>query len=124
VHVVDQLTGQGGEESGAEAVWPAFHVDFLASIKPDGILGIDFLRAFKLSVDLVAGKLVQDGTGLTLSTISLSSEPTALVIESSAVPGPVGQTGKCLAQNSFLLDKVLILPNQFLKKNFKQKIQF
>jgi hypothetical protein len=34
------------------------------------ILGKDFLRANGLSVDPVAGKLVQGGTGLTLSTIS------------------------------------------------------
>jgi hypothetical protein len=30
-------------------------------------LGIDFLRVYKLSVDPAAGKLVQDGTGLTFS---------------------------------------------------------
>jgi hypothetical protein len=30
------------------------------------ILGIKFLRAFKLCVDPVAGKMVQDGTGLTV----------------------------------------------------------
>jgi hypothetical protein len=30
------------------------------------ILGINFLRAFKLCVDPAAGKLVQDGTGLTV----------------------------------------------------------
>jgi hypothetical protein len=53
--------------------------------------GIDFLRAYKLSVDPAAGKLVQDGTGLTLSTISLFSGPTASAIVPSAVPGPLGQ---------------------------------
>ena len=39
---------------------PVLHVQM-------AILGIDFLIAFKQSVDPAAGKLVQDGTGLTLS---------------------------------------------------------
>jgi hypothetical protein len=55
------------------------------------ILGIDFLRAFKLSVDSAAGQLVQGGTGLTLSTISLFSGPTASAIVSSADPDSLGQ---------------------------------
>jgi hypothetical protein len=57
-------------------------------------LGIDilnFLRAFMLSVDPAVGKLVQDGTGLTLSTTSLSGRPTASAIVSSADPGSLGQ---------------------------------
>jgi hypothetical protein len=55
------------------------------------ILGIDFLRAYKLFVDPTAGKLVPDGTGLTLSTISSFSGATTLAIVSSGVPGPLGQ---------------------------------
>jgi hypothetical protein len=70
------------------------------------ILGIDFLRAFELSVDPAAGKLIQDGTGLTLSTISLSSGPTALAIVSSANPGSLDQVTyllrKCSAHHSIL----------------------
>jgi hypothetical protein len=56
------------------------------------ILGIDFLQAQKLSVDPAAGKLVQAGTGLSLSTISSSNGATAsairpeLAIVSTAVP--------------------------------------
>jgi hypothetical protein len=61
------------------------------------ILGIDFQRAFKLSVDPAAGKMVQDNTGLTLSTISLSSGPTASVIVSSTVPGSGGQAAPSLS---------------------------
>ncbi len=63
----------------------ALQVDFFASWTM-AILGIDFLRA----VDPAAGKLVQDGTGLTLSTpfpvgrqLRLSCPP--------AVPGSLGQ---------------------------------
>jgi hypothetical protein len=42
-------------------------------------------------VDPTAGKLVQGGTGLTLSTISSYSGATALAIVSSAVPGSFGR---------------------------------
>ncbi len=68
-----------------------FKWTFLQAELQIAILGIDFLRAYKLSVDPAAGKLVQDGTGLTLSIISFSSGPTAFAIVSSAVPRPLGQ---------------------------------
>jgi hypothetical protein len=64
---------------------------FLQAEVQMAILGIDFLRAFKLSVDPAAGRLVQSGTGLILSTISLSSGPTASAIVSSSDPGSLGQ---------------------------------
>jgi hypothetical protein len=58
-----------------------FKWTFLQAEVRMAILGIDFLRAFKLSVDPAAGSLVP-GTGLTLCTISLSSGPTASAIVS------------------------------------------
>jgi hypothetical protein len=64
------------------------------------ILGIDFLRAFKLSVDPAAGRLVQGGTGLTLYNISLSSGPTASAIVSSADPGSLGQVATSAKYNT------------------------
>ncbi len=68
-----------------------FKWTFLQAKVQMAILGIDFLRAFKLSVDPAADKLVQCSTGLTLSTISLFSGPTASAIVSSADPGSLGQ---------------------------------
>ena len=61
------------------------------------ILGIDFLRANKLSVDPAGGRLLQEGTGLVLSTITSSSGATASAIRSepeavlAAVPVPGGR---------------------------------
>jgi hypothetical protein len=71
-----------------------FKWTFLQAEVQMAILGIDFLRAFELSVDPAAGRLVQSGTGLILSTISLSSGPTASAIVSSSAPGPLGQVAK------------------------------
>ncbi len=51
-------------------------------------LGIDFLRAYKLSVDPAAGKLVQDGTGLTFSPPS---------------PFPVGRQLRLMCPQLFLV---------------------
>jgi hypothetical protein len=64
------------------------------------ILGIDFLRAFKLSVDPAVGRLVQSGTGLILSTISLSSGPTVSAIVSSSDPGSLGQVATSAKNNT------------------------
>jgi hypothetical protein len=61
-----------------------FEWTFLQAEVQMAILGMDFLRAFKLSVDPAAGKLVQAGSGLVLFTISLSSGPTASAIVSSS----------------------------------------
>ncbi len=70
------------------------------------ILGIDFLRANCLSVYPVGGKLVQVGTGLVLSTITLTRGSTASAIQSglattspavlvvkeqAALPSPAGK---------------------------------
>ncbi len=77
----------GREGGAAEAVRPVL----LQAEVQMAILGIDFLRAFKLSVDPAAGRLIQSGTGLILSTISLSSGPTASAIVSSSDPGSLSQ---------------------------------
>jgi hypothetical protein len=75
-----------------------FKWTFLQAGVQMAILEIDFLTAYKLSVDPTAGKLVYDGTGLTLSTISSSSGATASAIVSVVtVPAPLDQAATSLS---------------------------
>jgi hypothetical protein len=64
------LSSAGEKPGGAEAVRPKFQMDYSSNRGPDGHLRDDFLLAHKMSVDPAAGKLVQDSTGLSLSTPS------------------------------------------------------
>ena len=70
----------------------SFKWTFLQAEVQMAILGIDFLKAHRLSVDPAGGRLVQTGTGLVLTAITSPSRATASAIRTpAAVPVPYVQ---------------------------------
>jgi hypothetical protein len=101
-----------------------FKWTFLQAEVQMAILGIDFLMANCLSVYPVGGKLVQVGTGLVLSTITLTRGSTASAIQSGlattspaildvkeqeASPSPAGKQHRLLP----VLSQSLVLSHRF-----------